>query len=157
MKKIRIAVFDFNTEDCAETAAAVRSHFSKSGEPAEVMEFTGYQPFVHDFKCSRDAGTPYDMTFIGVDSMMGVEVARHIRDLDEWCPIFLVSAVSDFGLEGYRLRALHYLTKPASAKMVKSAVERIGAKSLAGFQDPKLFIGVGAYKQMAPAHRNYID
>ena len=147
MDKKRIAVFDFNAADCTETAEILRRHFRLRDEPIELAEFTDYSHFAYDFKENRDTGLPYDMAFIGVDSMMGVEVARHIRELDEWCPMFLISGVNDFAMEGYRLHALHYFSKPATAAKIKNAIERIGAKSLSGLQDPALFSGEGKSKE----------
>jgi len=141
MNNKRIAVFDFNAADCTETAEIVRRHYRLRDEPAELAEFTDYSLFAYDFQKNRDTGSPYDMVFIGVETMMGVEVARHIRELDEWCPMFLVSEVNDFAMEGYRLHALHYFSKPATAAKVKNAIERIGAKSLIGLQRPALSVG----------------
>ncbi len=125
LEKKRVTVFDYKAEDCAATAAAVREYVRREDTPAEVAEFTALQPFIYNFKDNRDAGTPYDMAFIGVDTMMGAEVARHVRDLDIWCPIFMSSEVSDFAMEGYRLHALDYFSKPASVTKVKNAVRRI--------------------------------
>lgn len=119
----RIAVFDFNAADCTHTAEAVRTYFA---DRAEVVEYTVMQDFAYAFKDRRNSGAPYDMVFIGVDSMMGVETARNIREMDDACPMFLVSAVSDFGIEGFRLHALDYLTKPVSSERVGQAARRTG-------------------------------
>ena len=143
MEKKRIAVFDFNAGDCAKTAETVRRHYHLRDEPFELVEFTDYSLFARNFQNCGDTGSPYDMVFIGVDNMMGVEVARQIRELDEWCPMFIFSSANDFAMEAYRLHALHYFSKPATAAKVSASVERIGAKSLSGFQDPTLFAGEG--------------
>jgi len=124
-EKKRIAVFDFRAKDCVHTAEAIRQYYRQRGITAEVVEFMATQPFAFDFKANGDAGTPYDMTFIGVDSIMGMETARNIRELDTQRPMFLVSEVSDYGLEGFRLRVLDYLTKPVSPQRIGQAVERI--------------------------------
>lgn len=139
VEKKRIAVFDFNAGDCAETAEIVGRYYRLRNTPFVLAQFTDYSAFLYDFQDNCKACTPYDMVFIGVDNMMGVEVARHVRELDEWCPMFLFSSVTDFAMEGYRLHALHYFSKPATADKVKNSVERIGAKSLRGLQDPALF------------------
>jgi DNA-binding LytR/AlgR family response regulator len=125
MDKKRIAVFDFRAKDCIHTAEAIRQYYADQGVSAEVVEFTATSAFAYDFKANDDADTPYDMTFIGVDNIMGMETARSIRDLDTWRPMFLVSEVSDYGLEGFRLHALDYLTKPVSPQRIGQAVERI--------------------------------
>ena len=128
MERKRISVFDFRADDCARTAQAIRQYYEQQQIPVEIAEFTAMQPFAFDFKGNSDAGTSYDMVFIGVDSMMGVETARNIRELDTRIPLFLVSEVSDYGMEGFRLHALDYLTKPVSPTRVGEGVRRIGLK-----------------------------
>ena len=128
LDKKRIAVFDFKAADCTQIAWAVRQCFSEAGVCAQVAEFTVARAFAADFKGNADAGTPYDMTFISLDNMMGVETARNIRELDTGQPIFIVSESGEFGLEGFRLRALDYLIKPVSGSRIKEAVRRIGMR-----------------------------
>lgn len=124
MEKMRIAVFDFNAEDCAHTAGAIRELL---GQEAQVTGYTDMREFVYAFGEGRDSPAPFAMAFVGVDDMMGVETARNIREMDEGCPLFLVSRVSDYGLEGFRLRALDYLTKPVSPQRIERAVRRAEA------------------------------
>ena len=128
MEKKRIAVFDYNASDCVHTADAVREYYEEQGVEAEVVEFMASAPFAYDFKDNRDAGTPYDMVFIGVDNMRGLEMARNIRELDRYRPMFLVSNGADFGLEGIRLHVLHYLKKRVTPMSVGQAVERVSMK-----------------------------
>ena len=139
MKIKRITVFDFNGTDSGETAETVRRYYRLMDRKAEIAEFSDYIMFVYDYRDKLKTIRAYDMVFIGVDSMMGMEVARHIRELDNWCPMFLVSHVADYAMEGYRLHALHYLTKPISVENVKNAVERIGSINLICLQDPALY------------------
>ena len=134
-------LFDFNAADCAETAETVRRYYRLINMRAEIAEFTDYTRFVYDFRDKSKKGHAYDMVFIGVDNMMGVEVARHIRELDGWCPLFLFSHTGEYAMEGFRLQALHYLSKPITVENVKNAVERIGSKTLVCFQDPSLCAG----------------
>lgn len=133
---LQVTVFDFLAQDCAHTAKMLREYFKYRRLKAQVIEFTQIQPFVNDFKDKCNEGIPYDIAFIGVDNMMGVEAARQIRGRDDLLPMFLVSMVSDFGLEGFRLRALDYLTKPVSNVAVEEAVTRITMKCYGGFRVP---------------------
>lgn len=132
----QIAVFDLDPTSCSQMAEAVREYYNARGAPALVREFTAMQPFAYDFKDRQDAGEGYDMVFIGVDSMLGIETAYNIRQLDEWCPMFLCSEVADYAMEAFRLRALHYVLKPLSAKRVGEATGRIGMRCQAGVQWP---------------------
>lgn len=130
---LRILVFDHAAKDCAYTAKAVGEYFAGRAIPAEVREFSESDPCVYDFEGRRKAGAPYHMAFMGADTMRGAEVARHIRVMDEELPLFLVSEASDMALEGFRLRALDYLTKPVSADAVAEAVKRIPMKYFEGY------------------------
>lgn len=134
MEQKRIAVFDFDEADCACLAEAVGHWYTEAG--ALVVRHTAMQPFVQDFMRRRGVDEPYDMVFIGVDDMQGVEVARSIREMDNWCPMFIVSHVEDYALEGFRLHALDYLKKPVPPQRVGRAVGRIGEQCQAGSQWP---------------------
>lgn len=133
MEKKRIAVFDFDAGAGGEVAAAIREWFGPQGA---VTQHRDMQQFAHDFKARQGSALPYDMVFISVDNMLGVETARNVREIDNWCPMFLVSSVGDFGMEGFRLHALDYLTKPVSPARIGQAVARIGMPCQAGAQWP---------------------
>lgn len=123
----RIAVFDLNAADCAETAKAVRAHFARDGLKPEVVSFIEMRAFTYGFRAGR-----YDMAFLGVDSMLGVEAARVAQAQNTNCPLFLVSRTEEYALEGYRLHALDYLLKPVTEAKVGRAVACIGLKCMEG-------------------------
>ena len=121
MKRTQIAVFDFVEAECNHTAKKVREFFR---ENADVTEYTTMLEFTYSFVDRQDAGDPFDMVFIGIDNMLGVETARNIRGACMDCPMFIVSKVADYGIEGFRLHALDYLIKPVSSDWIKRAVMR---------------------------------
>lgn len=124
-KALRILVFDYIAGDCAYTAKIVAEYCAGKSVPAEVRAFSENDPCIYDFEDRQQSDAPYHMAFVGADTMRGAEVARHLRGMDEKIPLFLVSEVSDMALEGFRLRALDYLTKPVSTDAVEEAVKRI--------------------------------
>ena len=126
LEKIQIAVFDFVEADCSHTAKKVREFYR---EDAEVVEYTAMQAFTYEFVDRLEAGGPFDMVFIGIDNMLGVETARIIRGASLDCPMFIVSEVSDYGIEGFRLYAVDYLIKPVSTDRIKQAVMRTNYKA----------------------------
>ena len=71
-------------------------------------------------------GEHYDMVFISADSMPGTDLAHTVRAIDKRCPLFLVSKSVEFAVEGFRMQALDYLTKPVSPERVGEAIARIG-------------------------------
>lgn len=130
---VQITVFDLAAEDCAQTAEKLRAYCMGRGLPVKVEQFTKIQPFVLDFKSRCDAGRCYDMAFVGADSIMGVEAARHIRGMDDLFPLFFVShRGNDYGMEAYRLLALHYLIKPVSAQALETCISRITCNQYSG-------------------------
>ena len=121
----RVSVFDLNGDDCTNIVLSIRLYFEEHGIPVTISQFTKMQPFAYDFDNCQKSGSPYHMVFIGVDNMLGVETARNIRGLNERCPMFLLSNTGDYGMEGFRLHALDYITKPLSPERVKEALSRI--------------------------------
>lgn len=127
---VQITVFDFTVEDCAQTAGKQRAYCMDRSPPAKLEQFTKIQLFVLDFKSGCDVGRCYDMAFVGVDDIMGVVAARHIRSMDGLLPLFFVSRQgNDYAMEAYRLLPLHYLIKPVSTDAVEEVVRRIPMSS----------------------------
>lgn len=133
---LQITVFDFSSQDCLHTVRILEKFFKNQNISAQVRGFTKLQVFLSDAEKQANQGRFYDMAFVGVDNMMGVEAARHIRELDTGLPLFLVSGANDFGMEGFRLQVLDYLIKPLSLKTVKEAVARITMKCFSGHRIP---------------------
>jgi DNA-binding LytR/AlgR family response regulator len=137
-EKLRVTVFDLCAEDCERTARALREFFAGRVLPAEVAEFSDIAAFVLDHHARYHGGMPYDIAFVGVDSMMGAEAARAVRGIDKAMPLFFVSKMSDFALEAFRLTALDFLTKPVSQEAAAGAVARITAPCYSGHRIPGL-------------------
>lgn len=126
MKNQRIAVFDFNANDCDYTAEAIGAYYKGQGlEMPEITTWTEDLPFRLHVMDMADRNAHYDMMFIGADTMKGADVAHMIRIIDKGCPLFLVSSSVELAVEGFRLQALDYLTKPASSMRVGEAIARI--------------------------------
>ena len=119
MRAKQIVVYDTFEKDCKKTAEALREYFGRTGIKAVVNEFTLSEDFVYDFRDHH-----YDMAFVSIGSMLDMEAARAVRGLDESCPLFLVSHLAEYALEGYRINALDYIVKPVTWQRVKEAVSR---------------------------------
>jgi len=124
--KKRIAVFDANQKDCDAAAEAILVYYKEAGmEAPEIAVWTEDLPFRLHLKSMADRNEHYDMAFIGADTMKGTDLARTVRDYDKDRPLFLVSGSVEFAVEGFRMRALDYLTKPVSPKRIGEAIARI--------------------------------
>jgi len=125
-QRLRIAVCDFKEFDCDYTADVIRLHYMHEGlDMPEITKWTEDTPFRENLKSMADRGERYDMVFVGADSIIGTDLARTVRDYDKSCPLFLVSRAVEFAVEGFRIQALDYLTKPVSPRRVGEAIERI--------------------------------
>jgi len=122
-RKRRIAVFDANTNDCDATADAVREYYGS--EKVWVEKHSDMKNFVEAFCVLSEMSDGYDVVFLGVDGMLGVETGRNIREADRHFDLFVVSNNWDYGHEAHRLYALDYLIKPITSKNVNEAEERI--------------------------------
>ena len=117
---IRVAVYDSVADDCEITADAVRTCFENRHDEVELSQYTDGEAFVLMLMRSG-----CDMLFIGIESMLDVETARSAARIGKKCPLFLVSRVADYGIEGFRLSALDYLIKPVTKERVGEALNRI--------------------------------
>jgi len=115
----KISLYDRSAEDCGMAAEALRELFDRTGVKAVVKEFTEYEQFACDFRDNH-----YDLAFIGITSPLDLEAARAVRQLDEKCPLFLVSRDKDYSLEGYRLSALDFIVKPVTVERLREAINR---------------------------------
>jgi len=126
MSKLQIAVFDFIETECDYTAEAVRLYYKGLGsEMPEVVTFTENFSFRQHLIDMAKRDEYYDMVFISADSMPGTDLAHTVRAIDNRCPLFLVSRSVEFAVEGFRMQALDYLTKPVSPERVGEAIARI--------------------------------
>jgi len=130
MNHRRIAVFDFIETECDYTAEVIRLYFRGIGsEIPEVTTWTENMQFRQHLMDMAKRNESYDMVFISADNMPGTDLAHTVRDIDKRCPLFLVSKSVEFAVEGFRMQALDYLTKPVSPERIGEAIARIASSA----------------------------
>lgn len=124
----RIIVFDTDEGDLVETANAVRACFAREGCSVEVAGFSDIRAVAWEFDEHNEDAGDCCMVFVGVDSMLGVEAARKIREELDFCavPMYLISRAGDYAPERRRLKALECMAKPVTPGHVREAVRRWG-------------------------------
>ena len=94
---------------------------AKSGIEGSVFEFASGDAFLHDFL----EGARFEVLLF--DIMMGettgIELARKVREHDSEASIIFITSTPDFAIEGYDVKALHYLMKPPDTKVLESLIE----------------------------------
>ena len=60
---------------------------------------------------------PFSVAFLDIYmmGMTGIEAARELRKTDTDCLLIFTTTSTDHALEGFQVRAMHYLVKPFTA------------------------------------------
>ena len=70
------------------------------------------------------AGLRFELLLLDIcmDDTNGVDTARKIREFDKDASIVFITSSPDFAMEGYDVKALHYLMKPPDAAMLERLI-----------------------------------
>ncbi|MBC3798396.1 LytR/AlgR family response regulator transcription factor [Acetobacterium tundrae] len=61
---------------------------------------------------------------IYLEEANGIEIAKKLRNIGEKCAIVFTTSSRDYAIEGFELKAQHYLTKPITEAKIFEALER---------------------------------
>lgn len=64
---------------------------------------------------------------IYLEEANGIEIAKKLRNLGEKCAIVFTTSSRDYAIEGFELKAQHYLIKPITEEKIFEALERCQA------------------------------
>lgn len=86
----------------------------KEGVLCRINTFSSGEQFWYSF----DEDLPYALYILDIQmgKMSGMELARKIREKDERAVILFLTALREYALEGYEVKALRYLLKPIKEK-----------------------------------------
>ena len=72
----------------------------------------------------------YDLVFMDIDMEKenGIDAAQKLRKFDKDCLLVFTTTSTDHALEGFRVRALHYLVKPYSDDELDMLLDEISHK-----------------------------
>ena len=122
---MRIAIVD----DLAEERALLKERLTRQlrlrGADAEILEFANGETFLAAEKERRFTAAFLDIYMEGVS---GMEAARELRKTDTDCLLIFTTTSTDHALEGFQVRALHYLVKPFSESDLSGLLDEMLAK-----------------------------
>ncbi len=134
---MRIAIVD----DIAQERQLLRQRLEHSlearGVPGELTEFESGEAFLEAARQQRFTAAFLDIYMGGIS---GMEAATQLRQFDPECLLIFSTTSTDHALEGFRVRAMHYLVKPYAQKDVSQLMEEI----LARIPQPDRYIPVKA-------------
>ena len=87
----------------------------------QISVFTTSAEFITAFTTRQQR---YDMVLLDIvmDGIDGVELAREIRKVDEDAAIIFITSYAKYALQGYDVKALHYLMKPVDTQMLENLI-----------------------------------
>lgn len=106
---MRIAIVDDLSGERALLREQLARQLARRGAEAELLEFDSGEAFLAAEKERRFTAAFLD---IYMEGMTGMEAARALRKTDTDCLLVFTTTSTDHALEGFQVRALHYLVKP---------------------------------------------
>lgn len=78
-----------------------------------------------DFWENHQAGS-FNIVFLDIylEDGNGIEIAKKLRNLAEDCQIVFITSSRDFAIEGFELKARHYIIKPIAEEKIFEALNR---------------------------------
>lgn len=127
-RPMRIAIVDDCTHDAETLEQTLRTHLEKRGRTCDISRFSSGENLFE----APDA-LAYDLVFLDVylDGANGIEVAERLRRENYPGLIIFTTISSEHAVDGFRVRAFHYLTKPFSPDDIAAALDEAIAR-LAG-------------------------
>lgn len=86
-----------------------------------IYNFTSGEELIQHI---NNSSTKYDLIFLDIimDSLNGIETAKYIRNKDKNVQIVFLTSSIEFALDGYEVKALNYLIKPAKYESVLKSI-----------------------------------
>ena len=92
------------------------------GVNQDIVEFESGEEFLLAAK-----ERPFTVLFLDIymGGANGIEIAKELRKTDADCLLIFTTTSTDHALEGFRVRALHYLVKPYNEKEISTLLDEI--------------------------------
>lgn len=122
---MRIAIVDDLETERAQLKTRLARQLRLCGAEAELLEFESGESFLAAEKEQRFAAAFLDIYMHG---MSGMDAAKELRKTDADCLLVFTTTSTDHALEGFQVRALHYLVKPFSEEELSALLAEMLAR-----------------------------
>ena len=122
---MRLAIVDDLKTERALLKERLSQQLALRGVEADIWEFESGEAFLAAEKERRFSAAFLD---IYMDGMTGMEAAKELRKSDTDCLLVFTTTSTDHALEGFQVRALHYLVKPFSEEELSALLTEMLAK-----------------------------
>ncbi len=119
---MRIAIVDDITEERKLLLKRLIKQFEQSFVHADFFEYESGESFL----ASAQKRT-FDVVFLDIymDDMNGIQTAQQLRVFDLECLLIFTTTSTDHALDGFRVRAMHYLVKPYTEEDIRLLTKEI--------------------------------
>ena len=119
---IKIGLCDDEASELGKIAALIEEWGSSHRMSLDIRRFSGGEALLE----SIAAGEKFDILFLDIymEEKDGIAVAREVRQFDGDCAIVFATNARDRAIEGFGVRALHYLLKPIDPQALGDALDR---------------------------------
>lgn len=120
MKTRKLAIVD----DCASDRDIIRTgaerYFKEKSIPMEIILFEDAETFLSQYQPAE-----YDIVILDIymGEMTGMDVARQIRNQEDFCEILFVTTSDEFAVESYDVKATYYFLKPLKESALFKGLE----------------------------------
>lgn len=122
---MRIAIVDDLAKERASLHLRLEKILNLRSVCAEILEYESGEAFLAAEKEQRFTAAFLD---IYMDGMSGMDAARELRKMDTDCMLVFTTTSTDHALEGFQVRAMHYLVKPFSAEELERLTDEMLAR-----------------------------
>lgn len=134
---MRIALVDDQAEARALLRRRLESALNRRHVQAAYSEYETGDRFLADAREKRFTAVFMDIYMPGSN---GIDTARALRAFDADCLLIFTTTSTDHALEGFQVRAMHYLVKP----FPEAEIDRLAAEMLARIPRPDSFMDIRA-------------
>ena len=122
---MRIAIVDDLADERSLLRNRLESALNRRSVQADFFEYENGEAFLSAAKDERFAAAFLDIYMPGIN---GVETAKALRAFDPECLLVFTTTSTDHALEGFQVRAMHYLVKPFAAEDIERLTDEILAR-----------------------------
>lgn len=119
---MRIAIVDDLVKERAWLHIRLERQLSRRSVQAEIFEYESGEAFLAAEKEQRFSAAFLD---IYMDGISGMDAAKELRKIDTDCLVIFITTSTDHALEGFQVRAMHYLVKPFAEKELERLIDEM--------------------------------
>ena len=122
---MRIAIVDDLAAERTLLKGRLEWQLQRRNVQADILEYESGETFL---EAARKA--PFTAAFLDIymDGMTGMEAAKKLRETNTDCLLVFTTTSTDHALEGFQVRALHYLVKPFSEAELSALLDEMFSK-----------------------------